>query len=105
MALDCADQLQENGDIPLVRSDKYRVYNLLHKSDIFVDNLGIGLDIAAMVEMGIGDESIEGFIIDYLLGFSVDLRGMALRSEKGNIILDYNFGGSLAGAAKGDTYV
>lgn len=52
MALDCADQLQENGDIPLVRSDKYRVYNLLHKSDIFVDNLGIGLDIAAMVEMG-----------------------------------------------------
>lgn len=89
MALDFADKLKNN-DIVLVRTDKYRAFNLLkHK---FVDNPGIGLDLSAMVSAGLDDNQIETIITQYLSDFGVKL-DMDIKSEKGNVRIDYEFGG------------
>lgn len=93
MALDFADDLTENKDIFIVRSDKYRAYNLLKNQAIFVDNPGISLDIAAMVNQGIDDDQIESVIVKYLTDFGCELTGARIVSEKGNISIHYDFGG------------
>lgn len=90
MALDFADKLNNN-DLVLVRTDKYRAFNLLrHK---FVDNPGIGLDLAGMVSAGLDDNQIETIITQYLSDFGVKLLDMDIKSENGKIRIDYEFGG------------
>lgn len=94
MTLDFADDLTKNKDLLLVRSDKYRAYNLLKDGGIFVDNPGIGLDIAGMIGAGLDDDQIEGIITQYLVDFNCDLKNTQIVSEKGNISLRYDLGGS-----------
>lgn len=94
MTLDFADDLTENQDIIFVRSDKYRAYNLLKKQHIFIDNPGISLDIAAMVNRGIDDNQIEGMITKYLIDFGCDLQGTQIESKNGSVSINYNFGGA-----------
>ncbi len=96
MTLDFADDLAIDKDLILVRSDKYRAYNLLKNAKIFVDNEGIGLDIASMVSAGIDDDQLESIITQYLVDFGCDLQNAQIISEKGNIWIKYNFEGSVA---------
>lgn len=91
MALDFADILTENKDLIFVHSDKYRAFNLLKNASAFVDNEGIGLDIAAMVNQGLDDNQIEGMITKYLIDFGCNLHGTQIQSEKGNININYEF--------------
>lgn len=94
MTLDFADKLAANGDIVLVRSDKYRAYNLLAKANLFIDNPAIGLDIAGMVQAGIADSQIEDRIAQYLVNFDCEMKDAMIESNKGTIKIDYDFGGS-----------
>lgn len=94
MALDFADNLTQNKDIVFVRSDKYRAYNLLQNASVFEDNEGIGLDVAGMIEQGLDDDQIESLITQYLIDFACDLNGAQIRSAKGTVSVNYNFGGS-----------
>lgn len=94
VTLDFADNQDKNKDIILVRSDKYRAYNLLKDNGVFADNPGIGLDIAGMVSAGIDDDQIEALITQYLVDFGCNLQNTQIISRKGNISLKYNFGGN-----------
>lgn len=91
MALDFADEVDE--DIKLVESDKYRAYNLLKKSDFFVDNPAIGLDTAGMIQKGIDDLQIQDAVINYLTSFNCDLHGAEVESKKGVITMKFKFEG------------
>ncbi len=94
MTLDFADDLASNSDLILVRSDKYRAYNLLKNAKIFVDNEGIGLNIEQMISMGIDDRQIEALITQYLVDFGCALQNTQIISEKGHISLHYDLGGN-----------
>lgn len=94
MTLDFADDLTANKDIIFVRNDKYRAYNLLKNQHIFIDNPGISLDIAAMVQQGLDDDQIESMIVKYLVDFGCNLSRARIASDRGNISIHYDFGGA-----------
>lgn len=94
MALDFADDLTANKDIAMVRTDKYRAYNLLKNAAVFVDNEGIGLDLAGMISQGLDDDQVESLITKYLIDFDCSLQGVQIQSKRGDISISYDFGGS-----------
>lgn len=94
MALDFADKLTHGSDIGLVKTDKYRAYNLLKRAHTFVDNPGIGLDIEGMVGMGIEDDALESMVVHYLMDFGCDLTKSKITAHKGTLKIRFDFGGS-----------
>lgn len=92
MALDVADGLTARGDLHMIRGDQYRAYNLLKRAQVFQDNPGIGLDIAAMVAHGMDDRQIETSMTKYLVDFGCQLMGMRIRADRGSISVEYELG-------------